>query len=131
MLLVRFDSCKCLQKRNCSSVLTILSCKFLLRAKQRDQEGPCLSREAQHKHCKPNSTDPLLLFHHLRSGGLLDTTFNSRVMSLFYSKVVLLKPEIFLLFSPASPAVHQCPNVMLYQQTHFRCVYLRCVQTRH
>lgn len=76
-----------------------------------------LSREAQREHYKPNRTDPLLLSKRLRSGGLLDATFKSRVLSPFYSKRVFLKPDTFLLFSPMSSVVHQCPNMMLYQVT--------------
>ena len=100
-----------------NSELTILSCKFLLGAKHRHLEGPCLSREAQCKHCKPNRTDPLLLSNLLRSGGLLHAILNSRVLSPFYSKTVSLKPEILKIFSPTSPVVHQYPNAMFYQVT--------------
>lgn len=99
-----------------SPELTILSCKFLLRVKQRDWEGSCLSREAHHKHCKPNRTDPLLLSNRLRSR-LPPSTPDSSL--LFIPREFHKTLRFFYFFSPTSPAFHQCPNAMLYQ---VRCI---------
>lgn len=102
-----------------SPELTILSCKFLLQVKQRDWEGPCLSREAKHKHCKPNRTDPLLLSNRLRSRHLVDFHLQLQSPLLFIPREFHKTPRFFYFFPPTSPAFRQCPTAMLYQ---VRCI---------